>query len=140
MKKNNNMDAISTVKLLNNMLSRCKVEGFRYELSNYGEILLMVKKRNDVDLSNSLDIFSTEDYVQVDLFSWKSLHDIFSREKADTHDSVLTLIKKYKNTKVRSFYKGDYNSINENGIMFLKCISESKSLEELELKLAILGY
>lgn len=75
---------------------------------------------------------------------WYDIHDLFGEHGRHTsQDDIKSLInyilvtRKY-NSNMQCLV--NYFGVNDAGLDFLRCLIDSNSLEELELKLSIMGY
>ena len=116
--------------LLNNILDKMNITGFRFHVN---------------EKSNNTIIFCLMSYNNLEYTCrarWANLDKMFSDEYV--FKRVLEYYESFKNNTVMEYIARtcpfNYLAINDIGAAFLKCIPMSNSLEELELKLAILGY
>lgn len=80
----------------------------------------------------------------VEFGAWLSIDDMFSY-----YDEIYRLIdsidsyradKNYIGKYINSYRLADFSNLNDAGYDFLKCITNSKSLDEFKLRLQIMGY
>lgn len=72
---------------------------------------------------------------------WRSMDYMFMYENKVDIIYILECIGRIKGDKRKEKeYYFDYMSINDAGVDFLKCILDSSSLEEMKLKLQLMGY
>ena len=104
-----------------------KIKGFYFELSEIlddNKILLKIKntKITATQFSTYCDWFSENEMFCSNVMN---ISDVFSQIKI--RNDLPSLV-------------WDFNSINDNGIIFLECLTSCKSVDEFRLKLQILGY
>ena len=126
------------IQTLNKMLNRLNIIGFKFKL--YDNKILLVIKRNKKSSNDDLKFFP--EFSNWVPFSWSMCNSIKELliNSRQTFNELLDTINEVKQHNSNRYYKGDYLSINDIGINFIKCIQEVSSLEELELKLAIQGF
>jgi hypothetical protein len=120
----------SDVIKLNNLLDKTGVKGFSFSPLNPKGFSIGIPFLPGYE----------EKYSKIFIFGgWESLNDLFTyTNNIDIMLHRISLTREIEYTK--SLFGVNYTEINDNGINFLKNIINSRSFEELELKLAVLGY
>ena len=117
----------SAIKILNNLLNKIGVKGFHYTPDYTGYYITLWVAPPKKSICGALGIGK-----------WNDIDDIF--ENKDGHENVLNRIIDTRYLEKEHLYIYDYSEINQNGVDYLRCICESDSLEELKLRLQIMGY
>ena len=119
------------IKILNNLLDKIGVKGFSFINTEY---YLTIKIPN----------YNYPDYC---LFGyWFSLDDLFMNARIShfcggqgVEDIIQTIIKTHSvNNNLGC--TADFLNINDTGLVFLKCLIDSSSMNHLILKLQLMGY
>ena len=114
------------IKILNNILNNIGVKGFQYSTDYTGNyITLWITQKNPA-------------YGSLGIGQWSDINNIF--ENKDKHEDILNRIIDCNYLGKEHLYIYNYSEINQNGVDFLKCICESGSLNELKIRLQIMGY
>ena len=115
------------IKILNNILDNIGVKGFRYSpdyTGNYITLWLSPSKNSECGT--------------LGIGQWSDINNIF--ENKDKHEDILKRITDSHYMEKEHLYIYNYSKINKNGVDFLKCICESGSLDELKMRLQLIGY
>ena len=118
-------------EILNGLLNKIGVKGFSFFRTEY---YLTIKIPN----------YNYSDYCLIGC--WFSLDDLFINSRTSHFcggQGVEYIIQKIIKTHSVNNNLGntaDFLNINKTGLDFLKCLIDCDSLEELEIKLTLLGY
>ena len=119
-------------EILNGLLNRAGVKGFSFI---YEDNYLSIR----IPRSNDMIEYYYFDYCLIG--TWLNLNDLFN-DNSDiwSIEHIINCVLETHNADNNLSYSADYLNINNTGIYFLRCLADSCSMEELELKLAIQGY
>ena len=123
--------AMDDTTYLNNILERIGVKGFSF--------IPLEPEGFSIVVPFTPGFFEEENLKLSEFGSWKSLNDLF-KYKTNINIMLYRISLSRKNENSKFLFVVDYPKINDNGINFLKCLYDSDSKEELELKLQIMGY
>lgn len=120
------------IEILNGLLNKIGVKGFSFI---YEDNYLSIR----IPRSNDMLEYYYFDYCLIG--TWLHLNDLFN-DNSDiwSIEHIINCVLETHNADNNLSYSADYLNINNTGIDFLRCLVDSGSLEELELKLAIQGY
>ena len=111
------------VDILNGILLRMNCTGFSFDIDCDYICIKLLHEKSFVCKNRQYETYR----------SWKTIDDMFD---SFTHLYSVLL----EDRKLTHYRLWVYDVINENGFQFLEIASECSSLEELELKLQIMGY
>ena len=115
------------IKILNNILNNIGVKGFHYTPDYSGNYITLLVAPPKKSICGALGIGK-----------WNDIDDIFENKYG--HEDVLNRVTDSHYLEKEHLYIYDYSKINQNGVDFLKCICESGSLDELKMRLQLMGY
>ena len=120
------------VDILNGMIDNIGVEGFWFDRI-FDSIILRIPF-NRYDENSVMKYDNGFGY-------WRSMDEMFMDVNCGDIRFILECIGKLKgDVNGKNEYICDYLSINDVGIDFLECVLDSGSLDEVKLKLQIMGY
>lgn len=118
------------VDILNNILNNIGVKGFRFDLYFNMFLLRIPINRDTKKLAKYDNGFGY----------WNSLDEMFMDTYSSEISFILECIENIRGDKSKEKdYTFDY-IINDAGVDFLKCILDSGSLEEMKIKMQLMGY
>ena len=115
------------IKILNNILNNIGAKGFQYSTDYTGNYITLWISPSENSACGALGIGQ-----------WSDINNIFDNK--DKHEDILNRIINSQYQEKKHLYIYDYSEINQNGVDYLRCICKSSSLEELKLRLQIMGY
>ena len=115
------------IKILNSILNNIGVKGFQYSTDYTGNYITLWISPSKNSACGTLGIGQ-----------WSDIDNIFDNK--DKHEDILNRITDSHYQEKEHLYIYNYSEINQNGVDFLRCLINSSSLEELKIKLALLGY
>jgi hypothetical protein len=119
---------------LNNLLNDIGGTGFKFV-----DGMLFKSRIISISVPHKYNIGSS-----VEFGSWLSIDEMFNYS-----DEIYRLIdgidlyradKNYMGKYLNSYMLADFSNLNDAGYDFLKCITNSKSLDEFKLRLQLMGY
>ena len=121
------------IKTLNCILNKLRVNGFKF-VSYNNRILLVIKKNPAINSS----YFS--EFGEWFPFSCSLWTDIKHMITGNLFSQLLDAINESKQINSNGFHNCDYLGVNDAGIDFIKCVQNVTSMNELYLKLQLMGY
>ena len=121
-------------EILNCLLNKIGVKGFSFI---YEDNYLSIR----IPRSNDMIEYYYFDYCLVG--TWLNLNDFFNNNSLrDTWsiEHIINCVLETRNADNNLSYSADYLNINNTGLDFLRCLTDSGSLDELKLRLQIMGY
>ena len=114
------------IDILNGILSKMNCTGFSFDIDADCENGICIKLMRERNFLNSDRRY--EPYI-----SWETIDDMIN-----TFPKLYLLVNEEKNLKYYRIWV--YDVINENGFKFLEIASRCRSIEEIKLKIQVMGY
>ena len=121
------------IQTLNCILNRLGVNGFKF--MSYNNRILLVVKRNPA--INSYYFSEFGEWFPFSCSLWTNTKHMIND---NLFSYLLDAINESKQINSNGFNSCDYIGINDAGIDFMKCIQNVTSINELYLKLQLMGY
>ena len=112
------------VDILNSILSKMNCTGFSFDIdADYGMCIKLMRERNLINSNRRYEPY----------MSWETIDDMIN-----TFPKLYLSLNEDKNIKYYRTWV--YDIINETAFKFLEIASRCRSIEELKLKIQVMGY